>query len=163
MRGIFYARGNSLLKRFRHCNTEIKIKLFKSYCTSFYCLNMWSRFTLYNYRKVRSAYHRIFRNLMNIDRDAMLNFMVNNSVKSFQEIERTLIYSLRNRVALCENKIVTIKVICLIKTQTCASSQQPFYSLLVTHTHCASCNTAASKVFVKRAHINNQYYDISLS
>ena len=107
MRGI-YARGNSLLKRFKYCNNEVKMKLFKAYCTNFYCLSLWSKFTQQSHRKVKSAYNRIFRNFMNVERDDMVHFMVNNNVKTFQEIERTLIFSFKSRIDICDNIIVSV-------------------------------------------------------
>jgi len=113
MRGI-YARGNVLLKRFRNCDDNVKIKLFRLYCSSFYCMNLWSRFTSYSYRKVKSAYNRIFRNLLNINKEEMSNVMVLNGVKSFKEIERDLVFSFRSRLFNSENTITTVLIDSLV-------------------------------------------------
>ena len=32
-----YIRSNKLLRSFHYCSTDVKLELFKSYCTSFYC------------------------------------------------------------------------------------------------------------------------------
>ena len=32
-----YSRGNSIIRNFKSCSEEVKIQLFKTYCTSFYC------------------------------------------------------------------------------------------------------------------------------
>ena len=32
-----YIRSNKLLRTFHYCSTDVKLELFKSYCTSFYC------------------------------------------------------------------------------------------------------------------------------
>ena len=40
-----YARGNLIIKRFRHCTDDVKVKLFKSYCCNFYGICLWSKYT----------------------------------------------------------------------------------------------------------------------
>ena len=42
-RGI-YAWGNMLHRKFKACNSEVKKKLFVSYCTSLYCSALWSTY-----------------------------------------------------------------------------------------------------------------------
>ena len=32
-----YIRSNKLLRTFHYCSSDVKLELFKSYCTSFYC------------------------------------------------------------------------------------------------------------------------------
>ena len=34
---ILYIRSNKLLRTFHYCSSGVKLELFKSYCTSFYC------------------------------------------------------------------------------------------------------------------------------
>ena len=101
-----YARGNVLVKKFSNCTDDVKIKLFKSYCTSFYCLNLWNSFKVSSFRKVKSAYNKMFRKFLGVSRENMSNFMLLNNVKTFGEIERNLIYSFRSRVLRCDNVIV---------------------------------------------------------
>ena len=42
--GHSYAKSNKLLRIFNHCTIDIKLALFDSYCTSLYCLFLWTRF-----------------------------------------------------------------------------------------------------------------------
>ena len=35
-------RGNSLIRKFKFCNDDVKCNLFKSYCYSLYCVSLWS-------------------------------------------------------------------------------------------------------------------------
>ena len=37
-----YIRSNKLLRTFHYCSTDIKLELFKSYCTSFCCCYLWT-------------------------------------------------------------------------------------------------------------------------
>ena len=54
-----YARSNVLIKRFKFSSNEIKCKLFKAYCASFYCISQWRNFTSSVFRKIKSAYDRV--------------------------------------------------------------------------------------------------------
>jgi len=105
IKGI-YSRGNILLKRFGQCNDNVKIKLFKAYCSSFYCLSLWSKFNTNSYRKVKSSYNRIFRNFLRVDRSDMTAVMVLYGVKSFKEIERDLVYSFSSRILSSNNSVI---------------------------------------------------------
>ena len=59
------------------------------------------------YRKAKSAYNRIFRSLLNVSREDMINSMVRLGVRSFPEIMRSQIYGFSKRIWSCENKINT--------------------------------------------------------
>ena len=39
-----YARGNMLIRNFKHCTTGVKITLFETYCSSSYCCPMWTKY-----------------------------------------------------------------------------------------------------------------------
>ena len=39
-----YIRSNKLLRTFHYCSTGVKLELFKSYCTSFYCCYLWTAY-----------------------------------------------------------------------------------------------------------------------
>ena len=39
-----YAIGILLITTFRHCSEDVKVKLFKSYCSSIYCCYLWAKF-----------------------------------------------------------------------------------------------------------------------
>ena len=102
-----YARGNVLLKRFKNCSNEVKVKLFNSFCGNFYCSNLWSTFNRTTAQKVQSAYNRIYRNLMGItDWQLTKMSMVSYGVKTYNEIQRKLVYSLHKRVNESANTMI---------------------------------------------------------
>ena len=37
-----YIRSNKLLRTFYHCSIDVKLELFRSFCTSFYCCYLWT-------------------------------------------------------------------------------------------------------------------------
>ena len=103
-----YARGNVILKRFKNCSTQVKVKLFNSYCGNFYCSNLWSFYNVTMAQKVQSAYNRIYRNLMGIsDWHQTKMSMVMYGVKTYNEVQRKLVYSLHKRVMDSHNSIIS--------------------------------------------------------
>ena len=54
-----FAQGNSLLRKFYMCTIEVKITLFRSYCSSFYTAQLWTNYTQTAINKLYIAYHNI--------------------------------------------------------------------------------------------------------
>ena len=48
----FDIRSNKLLRTFHYCSSDVKLELFKSYCTSFYCCYLWTAYKKINIRQV---------------------------------------------------------------------------------------------------------------
>ena len=106
-----YTRGNILINKFKHCSEDVKVKLFTSYCTSFYCAQLWCHYRQESVRKLQTAYNRIFRNLMNFKQDVSMSAMfIQYNVDSFKVIWRKLIYSFRKRILESDNRIVLSNV-----------------------------------------------------
>ena len=87
-----YSRGNVLIGRFRHCSLEVKSKLFKAYCTSFYGITTWSHYHSTVKNKLDVAYEKIFRAFCKYRREGTTNNMILNDVKPFPVTERHLMY-----------------------------------------------------------------------
>ena len=58
------ARGNVLIGKFRHCTDNIKIQLFKSFCSDMYCSHLWSNYSDTVYNKLKVAYTNTFRSMV---------------------------------------------------------------------------------------------------
>ena len=39
-----YIRYNKLLRTFHYCSIDVKLELFRSFCTSFYCCYLWTAY-----------------------------------------------------------------------------------------------------------------------
>ena len=65
-----YAQGNSLIRKFHMCTDKVKIKLFVTYCSQFYCAPLW-QFQKSDkiYNKLRVAYNNVFRLFLRLPRD----------------------------------------------------------------------------------------------
>ena len=106
LRGI-YARGNMLVKRFGNCTDEVKIQLFKSYCSNFYAAQLWCNYQKKSHVKIRTAYNNVVRSLMSIKRgDSISQFYVNNNLDSFDMIIRKCVFSFRKRILESRNLII---------------------------------------------------------
>ena len=60
----------TLLYRSSMCREKVKIKLFTTYCSQFYCAHLWQfREFEKSYRKVKGAYNNVFRFFLRLPRD----------------------------------------------------------------------------------------------
>ena len=105
MRSV-YTRGNILIKKFRFCTEEVKAKLFKSYCSSFYGCVLWSSFTDMCYHKLVVAYKQVFRNFIQCRRQGTTMQMLRINIDPYDVIYRKLVYSFRKRTLFCDNGII---------------------------------------------------------
>ena len=108
-----YAQGNSLIRKFHMCTERVKIKLFVTYCTQFYCAHLW-QFNLSDksYKKISVAYNNVFRYFLRLPRDAQgrpcsgSGMFVKRNIKSFQEIVRNVVYKFQCRINISDNELV---------------------------------------------------------
>ena len=52
---LLYTKSNRLIRLFYHCSTDVKIALFRSYCTCFYCPFLWTHYKKSAHSKLRGA------------------------------------------------------------------------------------------------------------
>ena len=56
---LLYTKSNRLLRLFHHCSTDVKIALFRSYCTCFYCPFLWTHYKKSTHSKLRVAFNNV--------------------------------------------------------------------------------------------------------
>ncbi len=64
--GKLYARSYSLVKKFYDCSDNVKVKLFKSVNASIYCAPLWVTFSLNMYNRIRVAYNKSLRKILDL-------------------------------------------------------------------------------------------------
>ena len=108
-----YAQGNSLIRKFHMCTEKVKIKLFVTYCSQFYCAQLWHfNKSDKSYSNLYVAYNNVFRSFLRLPRDAQgkpcsaSGMFVNRNVRSFQEILRNLVFKFQRRLSLSQNELV---------------------------------------------------------
>ncbi len=42
-----YSIGNSIVQNFKHCTDDVKLQLFKTFCSNFYCCQLWSNYKVH--------------------------------------------------------------------------------------------------------------------
>ena len=125
----FYAKGNSLVRRFYKCSDNVKVTLFKAYCSSLYSSFLWCRYTQATYRKVNVAYHGIFKKFLDYLRSTSNRFVfVYYNVPTFQELLRHHVFSFHTRLLKSENDLL----LNLLNSRCCATStlHRRWFSLL---------------------------------
>ena len=95
------------------CSEKAKIKLFVTYCSQFYCAQLWQYSNSDKaYNKLKVAYNNVFRFFLRLPRDdqgrpcSASGMFVPRKVKSFQEIMRNLVYKFKCRINTSENELV---------------------------------------------------------
>ena len=49
---MLYTKSNRLLRLFHRCSVDVKLALFRSYCTCLYCPFLWTHYKQSNYSKL---------------------------------------------------------------------------------------------------------------
>jgi len=113
-----YARGNILIKKFRHCSDDVKVKLFKAFCSSFYGCNLWAKFQNKSRKKLVVAYKQIFRSFFKCKRIGTSTQMINFTIDSYDVILRKLAYRFKERLYSSDNVLVATIVGALFFSST---------------------------------------------
>ena len=104
----FYCYANSLIRKFSNCNNDVKVSLFRTYCTNMYCSQVWWQYSQKCMNNLRVAYNNAFRILMSFPRDCSASGMcVTNRVPSFQALRRNLLYKFSVRLHSSDNSLLT--------------------------------------------------------
>lgn len=102
-----YCRGNSIIHKFRMCNQDVKLELFRAYCSNIYLGQLWCQYKKSSYRKLKVAYNNVFRALLNIPRgNSMSYFYVRTNTDCFDVVMRKSLYSFYKRIMNSSNKLV---------------------------------------------------------
>ena len=62
-----YIRSNILLRMFSYCTIDVKMGLFRSYCSSLYCCSLWSDYRKVSYKKLTVAFTNVHRLNLNLN------------------------------------------------------------------------------------------------
>ena len=105
------SRGNILIRNFSNCSDSVKIQLFKTYCSGFFCAHLWNNCTIESRRRLKVAYNRIFRTLLNLNYDvSMSESFIHYNVLHSDIIVRKSIYGFMSRINTSENGIINTLV-----------------------------------------------------
>lgn len=61
-------RANMLARRFARCSTDVKITLFRAYCTSLYTCSLWAKYSQKSFGSLRVQFNNAFRAVLGLSR-----------------------------------------------------------------------------------------------
>ena len=100
-------RSNTLIRNFNMCDENAKVHLFKSFCTSLYCISLSLNCRQESWNKLKVCYNNSLRYLMNFERFSSISqHFVNLKIPSFNELVRKNITSLFLRIKSSENSLM---------------------------------------------------------
>ena len=59
-----YAQGNILVRKFHMCSPDVKVALFRAYCTPVYTAHLWCNFKKSSLRRLSEAFNDVMRMLL---------------------------------------------------------------------------------------------------
>ncbi|CAH2093831.1 unnamed protein product [Euphydryas editha] len=125
-RRILSVRANMLARRFARCTHNVKITLFKAYCTSFYTCSLWAKFSRKSYNTLRVQYNNSFRVLLGLPRFCSASGMFATAkVDCFYATMRKRCGSLVRRLRGSTNSILEMiagRLDCTYVSRCCAVS-----------------------------------------
>ena len=65
---LLYARANVLICKFSKCSTEVKLSLFRTYCTNFYGAALWKKYNATTMKRLEAAYVKCVKMFFGYDR-----------------------------------------------------------------------------------------------
>lgn len=65
---LLYARANVLIRKFSKCSHDIKLCLFRTYCTNFYGAALWEQYNATTMKRLEAAYIKCIKMFFGYDR-----------------------------------------------------------------------------------------------
>ncbi|XP_063890369.1 uncharacterized protein LOC135116758 [Helicoverpa armigera] len=102
-------KANMVARRFARCSREVKVTLFRAYCTSLYTCSLWAHYTSRDYSAIRVQYNNAFRAVVGLPRYCSASGMFTESrTDGFQATMRKRAASLVRRVRASANTILAM-------------------------------------------------------
>ncbi len=89
-----YGQANMLARKFYMCTVDVKIALFKAYCTSFYTSHLWCSYSKAKMKKLQVAFNDALRILLKFPRwMSASQLFVSIDVPTLHAVLRNYMYS----------------------------------------------------------------------
>lgn len=119
-------RANMIARRFARCSRDVKVTLFRAYCTSFYTCSLWANYAQKSYNVLRVQFNNAFRILMGLPRFCSASGMFAEArIDCFYATMRKRCASLVHRVRGSPNLIlrcVASRLDCIYVNRCCKLS-----------------------------------------
>ena len=102
-----YLQANLLLRRFHMCSIDVKITLFKSFCSPMYTAHLWWNYKNATIRKLYISYHNILKLFLNLSKFESTSLLCAAfDVQCCQSVVRNLIFRFMCRLEKSCNDII---------------------------------------------------------
>ena len=102
-----YIRSDKLLRTFHYCSTDVKLELFKSYCTSIYCCYLWTAYKRSTFDRLRVAFNNSYRRVLGQPwRCSASTMYANFGINNFGATIRKSIFGFIQRLAKSTNLLI---------------------------------------------------------
>ena len=102
-----YIRSNKLLRTFYHCSIDVKLELFRSFCTSFYCCYLWTAYKKSTFNKLRVAFNNAYRRVLGLPwRSSASAMYANFGIQNFEAVIRKSTFGFTQRLAKNTNSLI---------------------------------------------------------
>ena len=102
-----YIRGNIISRKFANCSINVKLVVFKTYCSCLYTSQLWGTCLSRTMNRLKVAYNDSLRMVLGIPRYCSASEMfAYTNVPSCQCVIRLNIYSFMKRIQCMNNEIV---------------------------------------------------------
>ncbi len=89
------------------CTADVKVELFRTFCTPLYTAQIWWYYRLYSFRKLNVAYNDIMRLLLRLPRHhSASQLFANICVPAFQAVLRNLVFKFITQLDKSDNVII---------------------------------------------------------
>ena len=115
-----YAQGNSILRKFHMCSIEVKVELFKTYCTPLYTAHLWTNYSCLALKNFFIAYHNVMKLFIGLPkREHNRPQCVQYNIPHGPALIRNFIYKFICRLYNSQNKLLYIiaRSDCLYESQ----------------------------------------------
>ena len=104
-----YAQGNSILRKFHMCSWDVKLTLFRAYCSPLYTAQLWWSHKRASINRLKVTYHNLFKMFLGLPKYESTSLLCTAlDVHCCQAVIRRLIYSFMVRLAATKNSIITV-------------------------------------------------------
>jgi len=102
-----FARTNVLGRRFKRCSLAVKVRLFRTFCISFYDIALWTYYTVGAFIRFASCYYKCMKCFFGYPMySSVTNMLFELGLPSFNTLIHNSNISFANRESACDNTIV---------------------------------------------------------
>ena len=102
-----YSKGNLIVRNFKLCSDQVKLKLFKTFCYNIYGGHLWTGYKTSDMQALVVSFNDVFRALFNVQRGvSMSEIYVFSGIDHLKVLLRKAMYRFRVRLLKSKNSII---------------------------------------------------------